>query len=690
MEQKRAMTSVDLAALSGELESEAVGAWVDKAYRYPDDLIRLKLRHPDTGRLELVLAVGETTRAHLTAPERVPDAPDRPPQFARMLRSRLGGLRLSAVEQYEFDRILEFTFGREDERVRLIAELFGDGNVAVATDERVVECLETIRLKSRTVAPGEPYEFPESRTNPLTVDRETFGAVMADSDTDVVRTLATQVNFGGLYAEEVCTRAGVEKTLDIEAATEATYDRLFAVIEDLAEQLASGPLDPRLYTDGDQVVDVTPVPLEERASLEATPYDRFMAAVDEYFHRLETETEEPDSSGPDLAEEIERTERIVDQQAAAIEDFEAEADRTRERAELLYANYGFVDEVLSAVQTARSEGLSWEEIANRFDRGTEQGIEAATAVQAVDGAEGTVTIALEGETITLEAAVGVEHNADRLYREAKQIEDKRAGAIEALEETRDELAALEERAAADPVPEEEPDPQDRDWLEMDSVPVRTSDEWYDRFRWFQTTDDVLVIGGRNADQNEELVRKYLEPGDRVLHTQAHGGPVTVIKATDPSESARPDRTFPESTIEQAAQFAVSYSSVWKAGQFAGDVYMVGADQVSKTPESGEYLEKGGFAVRGERTYLRDTPVGAAVGIQCEPVTRVVGGPPQAIDHWAETSVAVEPGRYAQSDAAQRIYRTFRDRFADESLVRSVASPNEIGRFLPPGGSRILD
>ena len=54
---------------------------------------------------------------------------------------------------------------------------------------------------------------------------------------DVVRTIATQCNFGGLWGEELCTRAGVEKTLDIADATDEEYDDLWRVIEDLRTNL---------------------------------------------------------------------------------------------------------------------------------------------------------------------------------------------------------------------------------------------------------------------------------------------------------------------------------------------------------------------------------------------------------------------------------------------------------------------
>ncbi|MGQ3413513.1 ribosome rescue protein RqcH [Natrinema sp. LN54] len=719
MDPKRELTSVDLAALVGELGAYE-GAKVDKAYLYGDDLVRLKMRDFDRGRMELILEVGEVKRAHTVAPERVPDAPGRPPQFAMMLRNRLSGADFAGVEQYEFDRILEFVFERDDGTTRIIVELFGQGNVAVTDGEyEVIDCLETVRLKSRTVVPGSRYEFPDTRTNPLTVSREAFDHEMDDSDTDVVRTLATQLNFGGLYAEELCVRAGVEKGMDIDDADEDVYERLYETIERLALDIRNGNFDPRLYLERDDeedddgegdsddanasVVDVTPFPLEEHDDLDGEAYDSFLSALDDYFFRLElAEEEEPDPTDqrPDFESEIAKQERIIEQQQGAIEGFEQEAEALREQAELLYAEYGLVDDILSTIQGAREQDRSWDDIRERFEEGAEQGISAAEAVVDVDGSEGTVTVDIDGERINLVAGQGVEQNADRLYTEAKRVEEKKEGALAAIENTRedledakrrrDEWEADESGPAEDTEPDEDEEETQRDWLSEPSIPIRENEPWFDRFRWFHTSDDYLVIGGRNADQNEELVKKYLEPGDKVFHTQAHGGPVTVLKATDPSEASSSDIELPDSSIEEAAQFAVSYSSVWKDGRYAGDVYAVDSDQVSKTPESGEYLEKGGFAIRGDRTYYRDTPVGAAVGIQCEPYTRVIGGPPSAIEERAVTTIELEPGRYAQADAAKRLYRQFRERFEDETFVRKIASPDRIQHFMPPGGSRVAD
>jgi predicted ribosome quality control (RQC) complex YloA/Tae2 family protein len=716
MEPKRELTSVDLAAFVGEFGAYS-GARLDKAYLYDDDLIRLKLRHYDRGRVELLVDLGETKHVRVAEPENVPPAPERPPNFAMMLRNRIEGAELVGIEQFEFDRIVKLEFERDDGRTTLVAELFGDGNFAVldGTGE-VVDCLDTVRLKSRTVAPGAPYEFPDARFNPLAVDYETFAARMRQSDTDVVRTLATQLNFGGLWGEELCTRAGVEKIVDIDDADESDFRAVYETIQSLSDRLQAGNLDPRVYRefvedsstdDGSEdttptgaLLDVTPVPMEEHTELDVEQFDQFTGALDAYFTALDRDDEHDHQSSattnrPDFEAEIEKNERIIQQQQGAIENFEEQAQIEREKAESLYANYDIVDEVLTTVRTAREEGTPWDEIEQRFEEGKQRGIEAAEAVRSLDGSEGTVSLEIDSHTVRLRVEDGVEKNADRLYQEAKRIEEKKAGAQEAIENTREELAAVKQRreeweADDDEEMDAQEDTENVDWLSRSSIPIRSSEKWYEQFRWFHTSDEFLVIGGRNADQNEEIVKKYLDRGDLFFHTQAHGGPATVLKVTGPSESYDDDIEIPEQSRQEAAQFAVSYSSLWKQGKFAGDVYMVDHDQVSKTPESGEYLEKGGFAIRGDRTYFEDTAVGVAVGIKCEPDTRVIGGPPSAIEAPAETSITVEPGKYAQNDIAKRLYREFKTRFVDESFVRKVASPDLIQEFLPPGQSSMKD
>lgn len=689
MEPKRELSSIDLSVITRELAS-IQDAHIEKIYLYGDDKLRVRLRDYEEGRIELFIETGDYKRVHRVDPLRVPDAPERPPEFAKKLRSRIAGGTLVSIEQYEFDRIVQFECERDGERTTIIAELFGDGNIVVVDSTRqVLQCLDTIRVTSRTVAPGSTYEFPSSRINPLTLSREEFEHRFLESDADVVRTLASQLNLGGLYAEEICARASVEKTRSIEESSDSERTAIYESLQLLASDIESGSTDPRIYYEDEEPFDVAPFLLEKYRETESEVFESFNAALDTYFEEVAAVREK--SSEPDVVEEIKRQERIIAQQEAAIDEFEEQAAAKRAAGEALYANYDVVNELLQTVSEALDSDHSWEDIEDRLAAGASKGIPAAAIVDSVDAAEGRLEISLDGHQVQVDPEVGVEKNADAVYTEAKRIDEKREGAIEALEDTRETLESIKQRETEDSQPsEEERGPGDKpEWLSMESVPVRKPDQWFDRFRWFRTSTGYLVLGGRNADQNEELVKKYLDPGDLFFHTEAPGGPVTILKATAPNEPTQ-DVDFSEQTREEVAQFAVTFSSVWKEGRLSGDVYSVAHDQVSKTPESGEYIEKGSFVIRGSRTYYYDTPVGCAVGIRCQPDTRVIGGPPSVIADESVTSVVVEPGEFAQADVAKRVYRVFRERFRDTSFVRKIASPDEIGKFLPPGTSQISD
>ena len=174
---KQELTSVDIAAVVGELR-EYVGAKFDKFYQYGDEKVRLKMRDYDEGRADLFAEVGETKRIHLV--EEPPDAPQRPPNLPMLMRKRLSSGELVDVDQHGFDRVVVLRGERGDDVYSIVVELFGDGNFVFVdgdiyeneeNDEDgdgdsdgdsglVLRSLRTVRLKTRTVAGGEPYEFP--------------------------------------------------------------------------------------------------------------------------------------------------------------------------------------------------------------------------------------------------------------------------------------------------------------------------------------------------------------------------------------------------------------------------------------------------------------------------------------------------------------------------------------------------
>lgn len=127
--------------------------------------------------------------------------------------------------------------------------------------------------------------------------------------------------------------------------------------------------------------------------------------------------------------------------------------------------------------------------------------------------------------------------------------------------------------------------------------------WFEKFLWFISSDGYLVVGGRDASQNELLYKKHLRKGDVYVHADMHGASSIIIK----NNPKTPDAPIPPSTLAQAGSLSVCSSNAWdsKAGMGA---WWVNAEQVSKSAPTGEYLPSGSFMIRGNKNILTPQPL----------------------------------------------------------------------------------
>jgi hypothetical protein len=100
-------------------------------------------------------------------------------------------------------------------------------------------------------------------------------------------------------------------------------------------------------------------------------------------------------------------------------------------------------------------------------------------------------------------------------------------------------------------------------------------ENYQKYRWFFTSSEKLVIGGKNAIQNEELLHLIKKEGKnfRVMHTSSPGSPFSII-LEDPKKIKKQD-------IEEAAIFTACFSQAWKSGKKCADIDIFNLSQLSK-------------------------------------------------------------------------------------------------------------
>jgi predicted ribosome quality control (RQC) complex YloA/Tae2 family protein len=560
----------------------------------------------------------------------MPEPPKNPPQFAMFLRKYISGGKVLAIRQHGLERILIFDIGKGPRVYHLIIELFDEGNVILADEQyTIIKPLRHHRFREREIIPGASYTL--GITDP-TSSEEAMAALIENDDRDLVRFLAISCMLGGTYAEYICGRLGLEKTaparsVDPKAIFAAIQELLFRVVRVPKPVIARKHCEPvDLWGEGD-----------------SRHFGTFSEALETYYPLTKAERKTADAQ-PKLNKE----ERILKYQRSAVKKFEEKIEKTESIVAALYENYAFVSSVISTLDAA-SKTHSWQEIEKRI---REKDSADAKRIVAFHPEEAAVEIDI-GRRVKIYVHEGMEQNAGRYYDIIKKFRKKKEGAL---------------RAMKTPLPKKKV--QKRDFIPMKKL-------WYHRFRWFITSDDVVVLGGRDASQNEELVKKYMSGQDLFVHADVHGASVVIVKGTT-------------GRMDEVAQFAASYSGAWRSGHFSADVYSALPSQVSKTPESGEFISRGSFIVRGERTYYRNVPLSVAIGLMLEPQAAVIGGPPSAILKKAATSIELKPGQFEPNDVAKKVLRLLKQKISEEEekALKGILNTDHVAAFVPPGGSDI--
>ncbi len=92
-----------------------------------------------------------------------------------------------------------------------------------------------------------------------------------------------------------------------------------------------------------------------------------------------------------------------------------------------------------------------------------------------------------------------------------------------------------------------------------------------------------MIGGKNAQQNEELVSAFIGKNEIILHTKIAGSPFCVILGED----------ITKQDIKEAAVFCAKYSKDWKSHHKDVEVHIFSGKDVHKEKD----MNVGTFGVK---------------------------------------------------------------------------------------------
>lgn len=649
------LSSLDVHFLAREL-GRVEDAYVDKVYQTGRDEYLFRLRKPQEGALLLIFRPG----AYAALATQAPETPETPSATAMALRKHLSGARIRRVDQHEFDRILDLQLDVHGQPHRLLIELFGKGNlILTGPDQKILLVHRPETFAHRTLRRGQVFQFPPSRTNPKRMRRADFDQAAAGSTKDVVRFLALDLGLGGDLAEEVVHRAALRKETPMKKLVESDLERAWTALQ----ALLAAPPQPAIAR-GPRRARPSALPFEgppfQGEALQPT------GSLSEAILALARDEVAAEPAPTDA--ERERLERQLQHQEAALVRLDEEAAAWERRGRALYEHYAEGDGLLKDLRGVL-EHLEARAIAQRLKKPGPDDAWTRSVVR-YDPEHRRFVVHLAGHEVPLDPRLSLERNASDLFEEAKRVRTKLKGARVALEATRRLLA---ERPAA---PTRKAAPGRR-------APAKRF--WFEVQRWFYSSEGFLVVAGRDAAANERLVKRHLQPGDVYVHADFHGAPSCIVKTNG--------QTPGESTLREACQFAATYSRAF--AQFAqADAYWVKPEQVSKTAESGEYVSKGAFVIRGKRNYHPKLPLEAGLGLvrlaadgrpggDEAPHVRLMGGPPAAVGRLARRHVVVERGELKPAEAAKRLAPVFGVTLEE---VQAVLPPGTIRIRPSPGGA----
>ena len=679
---KKDITSFDVLAAVQELKNTVLDSRVNNIYQLNEKTLVLKLHKADRAPLRIVLEAGR--RLHLTA--YVLEKPLVPPAFCMALRKHLRGGWLTNVEQYEFERVVTLFFKTKFGMLRLVLELFGEGNIIlVGENGEILQALFYKRMRDRNILRNEVFQFPPSSgKNPFKVSKnELADALKSFGGVEVVRALARFLSIGGVYAEEILLRANVEKTKDCDALTVSDVDAVFDALQSLLSSVANFELEPVIILDKEgNFVDAVPLRLRRYEGFENQSYSSFNEALDEFYMRATVA--EKATAGIEvekLRREGERMKRMLAEQEKALAEAEDKAERDRLIGDTIYTNLSELQALMDKFLKAKKNGKEWNITVSEISAAKEYGSTAEASFESFDPRTLIVNVCVKDLRFGLSLRKTLFENAAEFYERSKRSKQKLAGAKAALEETCKNLSEIEGKMQEAEALERAKPAEVMEEIAKHKVKSR---EWFQKFRLFLSSDGFLVVAGKDAVSNEVLIRKYAEPDDVVFHADIIGAPFVVIK----TEGKEPN----EQCLREASEFAVALSRGWREGFGTADVYSVKPEQLSKGGPSGEYVPHGAFVVSGKRNWIHNVPLKLAIGAAETEDGEIefVGGPVEAVKAKTKNYVTILPGDTKGKELLRQVLYALASKMAKEQRRRiQKISIEEIRDFIPYTKGRII-
>ncbi|RHZ69460.1 hypothetical protein Glove_283g31 [Diversispora epigaea] len=632
---KQRFSALDVRATVSDLRERIVGLRLQNVYDINPKTYLFKFSKPD--RKEYLL-IESGIRIHSTQFSR--DKSSTPSAFCSKIRKYIKTRRLTNIKQLGVDRIIDFEFAgsTEESTFHIIAEFYASGNIIFTNHEyKILTLLRVVQPKeNEKIAVGQIYDLNifDRPIESVTRDRLQKVLTTKDAKSTLKKVLNDSLNYGQSLTEHAIRFAKIDPNIKIgtfdtsEDSEQLKFLELgFAEAEQIINECANSKQkgyiillqqnetsknekneegekedEPEIYNE------FHPFLFEQHKSKIYKEFDSFDLCVDEYYSSMESQKLIMKQRNQEKTA-MKKLEAIKKEQYSRVESLQNSQTLNIRKAKLIEENIDIVDQAILVIRSAIASSMDWKDLENLVMDEKRQGNPIAAIIEGLKLEMNQITLSLRRlESIDdsfydssdsesddgddkniIEEKVDVDiystafANAKKYYDSKKQSAKKESKTLASAEKA---FKSAEQKIKQDL----------KETKITASINRIRKPFWFEKFIWFISSENYLVIAGHDMQQNELLVKRHLRKGDAYVHADLHGAASVIIK------NSQENQPIPPSTLFQAGIMSVCQSKAWEA-KIITSAFWVHADQVSKAAPTGEYLTTGSFMIRGKKNFL---------------------------------------------------------------------------------------
>ena len=529
------------------------------------------------------------------------------------------------------DRLVQLSFGSGEMQNHLIVELYDRGNITLTDHEYTILIILRPRTDADDTVLATHQKFPidsfrQARPPPTKEQIETYVSE-AKPNCNLKKLLNPKLDCGSGWVIHELTVAGLQNlTVSDVSKSGDLLNKLFEAACKAQNHMISPPPshgyiihkeEERVGFDGrpsEKILfqqEFHPFLFSQHADAPHSEYPTFCQAVDEFHQRLEEDRLQSKfvQKEKDALKKLDNVKKDHSNRIVVLQESQKQDEN---RGRLIELNSSLVSDAILQIRSALAHQLSWRQIEELLEEAKDKGDNVALSIKNLQLESNSFSMVLndpfasDDEQCLLDSdeeaegtgptnglpslSVIIDLDLTAYANARKYFTSRRKAGVKADKTIAASVAALKSatRKTKDQIKENHT---------VHSINKVRKIHWFEKFLWFISSENFIVLAGHDQQQNELLVKKYLHSSDVYVHADLHGASSVVIK-----NSCKSGSEIPPATLLQAGCMALCNSRAWDQ-KIVTSAWWVWGHQVSKTAPSGEYLTTGSFMVRGKKNSL---------------------------------------------------------------------------------------